>query len=68
MTNYSKKNINIFLFSIFLIFTIILIYLTGERAAFFLTILSITYLIVMINKYSKNIAITFFVSFYQLLL
>ena len=63
MTNYSKKNINIFLFSIFLIFTIILIYLTGERAAFFLTILSITYLIVMINKYSKNIAITFFVSF-----
>ena len=55
LTNYSNKNLNIYLFTILVFLTFILIYLTGERAAFFLTIMSITYLIVMVNKYTKNI-------------
>ena len=53
LTNYSKKNVNLFFFYFVIIFSIILIYLTGERAAFLLTIMSITYLTVMLNQHSK---------------
>ena len=62
LTNYSNKNLNIYLFTILVFLTFILIYLTGERAAFFLTIMSITYLIVMVNKYTKNIIVIFLIS------
>ncbi len=65
LTNYSKKNVNIYLFYSITILAIILIYLTGERTAFLLTIMSITYLTIMINQYSKNFLtisiITFFI-------
>lgn len=62
LTNYSNKNINLYLFALLIILTVVLIYLTGERAAFFLTLMSIVYLIVMINIYSKKFAIIFFIS------
>ena len=52
LTNYSNKNLNIYLFTILVFLTFILIYLTGELA-FLLTIMSITYITIMINRYSK---------------
>ena len=68
LTNYSKKKISIFIFYIVIILSITLIYLTGERAAFLLTIMSITYITVMINRYSKNFIIISAVSFFIILI
>ena len=63
LTSYSKKKNNIFIFYTFIVLSIILIYLTGERAAFLLTIMSITYITIMVNRYSKifiNISVVSF--------
>ena len=68
LTNYSKKKINIFIFYIVIILSITLIYLTGERAAFLLTVMSITYITIMINRYSKNFIIISTVSFLIILI
>ena len=65
-SNYSQKKINIYIFIIFIIFSITLIYLSGERTAFFLTVMSIIYLVVMINKYSKYFLIASILSFFVL--
>jgi len=54
LNKYKIKNIYNKLFYLLAILSIVLIYLTGERAAFLLSIMSIIYLIVMINKFSKN--------------
>ena len=54
LNKYKTKNIYNKLFYLLAILSIVLIYLTGERAAFLLSIMSIIYLIVMINKFSKN--------------
>ena len=54
LSKFSKKNINLYLFLLLTITTIVLIYLSGERTAFLLTLMSITYIFVMINKYSKH--------------
>ena len=66
LTNYPKKNVNLFFFYFVIIFSIILIYLTGERAAFLLTIMSITYLTVMLNQYSKFFLIISIVAFFAI--
>ena len=65
-SNYSQKKINIYISIIFIIFSITLIYLSGERTAFFLTVMSIIYLVVMINKYSKYFLIASILSFFVL--
>ena len=49
-----KKNLNIILL-IFVIFTSVIIFLSGERAAFLFVILTFFYLIFMPNKFPKNI-------------
>ncbi len=54
LSKFSKKNSNLHLFFLLTIFSIILIYLSGERTAFLLTLMSISYIFVMINKYSKH--------------
>jgi len=65
-SNYSQKKINIYISIIFIIFSITLIYLSGERTAFFLTVMSIIYLVVMINKYSRYFLIASILSFFVL--
>ena len=65
-SNYSQKKINIYISIIFIIFSITLIYLSGERTAFFLTVMSIIYLVVMINKYSKYFLIASILSSFVL--
>ena len=53
LSQYSrKKNLNIILL-IFVIFTSVIIFLSGERAAFLFVILTFFYLIFMPNKFSK---------------
>ena len=63
LSKFSKKNINLYLFLLLTITTIVLIYLSGERTAFLLTLMSITYIFVMINKYSKHFLFITIVSF-----
>ena len=63
LTDFHKKIINTYSLYLIVIFSIILIYLTGERAAFLLTVMSITYLIVVLNKYSKYFFIISIISF-----
>jgi len=53
LTKFSKQNNAIFLFFLLVLFTLLAIFLSGERASFFLSILLVVYLIVMINKFSK---------------
>jgi O-antigen ligase len=65
-SNYSQNKINTYIAIIFIIFSITLIYLSGERTAFFLVIMSIIYLVVMINKYSKYFLIASILSFFVL--
>ena len=53
LTKFSKQNNTIFLFFLLVLFTLLAIFLSGERASFFLSILLVVYLIIMINKFSK---------------
>jgi O-antigen ligase len=53
LTKFSKQNNAIFLFFLLVLFTLLAIFLSGERASFFLSILLVVYLIIMINKFSK---------------
>ena len=53
LSNFKKKKINVILFSVTIISTFVIIFLSAERAAFLLAALSIIYLIVMINNFSK---------------
>ncbi len=59
LTKYSKLKKNQIFFSIFIIITSVIIYLSGERAAFLFVLFTFLYLIVMLNKYSKHIIILF---------
>ncbi len=67
LTNYSKDKINTYIFFGVIFLSITLIYLTGERAAFLLTIMSMTYITIMINKYSKNFIIISIFTFFIIL-
>ena len=62
LTNYSKNKIILNIFFLFIILSIILIYVTGERASFLLSVMSITYIFVMLNKYSKDFLIILIIS------
>ena len=53
LTKFSKKNYIVLLFFTFILLTFFAIFLSGERASFFLSILFLIYLMVMINKFSK---------------
>ena len=53
LTKFSEQNNTIFLFFTFVLFTLLAIFLSGERASFFLSILLVVYLIIMLNKFSK---------------
>jgi len=53
LTKFSKKNSIILLFFSFVLLALLAIFLSGERASFFLSILFLIYLIVMVNKFSK---------------
>ena len=64
LTKFSKNNSLIFIFFFFILTTFLAIFLSGERASFFLSILFLMYLIFMINKYSKY----FFLCFVSLLI
>ena len=62
LTDYSNKKISLYFFSLLIIFAIILTYLSGERTAFLLTLMSITYIFFMINKYSKHFLLIILIS------
>ena len=64
LTKFSRKNSSILLFFFLTLLTLLAIFLSGERASFFLSILFLTYLIVMVNKFSKY----FFLCFVSLLI
>ena len=53
LTKFSKDYPLIFLFFSIVLFALVAIFLSGERASFFLSILFLIYLIVMVNKFSK---------------
>ena len=55
LTSFVNKKHNVFFFLIVIILSIALIFLSGERTAFFLTILSLVYIILMPNEHSKKI-------------
>tara|TARA_B100001175_G_C19503364_1_gene639475 strand:- start:1982 stop:2989 length:1008 start_codon:yes stop_codon:yes gene_type:complete len=59
LTKYSKIKKNQIFFSIFIILTSLIIYLSGERAAFLFVIFTFFNLIIIFNKYSKYIIILF---------
>lgn len=59
LTNFSKVKKYQISFSFFIIITSVIIYLSGERAAFIFVILTFLYLIIMVNEYSKYITILF---------
>ena len=61
LSNFSKKKDSIFLFWFLIIFTVLAIFLSAERAAFFLSILSFIYLIIMLNRFSKYFLLIFFI-------
>ena len=68
LTNYSKNKTILNIFFLFIILSIVLIYVTGERASFLLSVMSITYIFVMWNKYSKKFLIILIISSFILLL
>ena len=64
LTKFSKNNSLILIFFFFILITFLVIFLSGERTSFFLSILFLIYLIFMINKFSKY----FFLCFVSLLI
>ena len=61
--NLERKGYNFYFFWFLILMTILIIFLSAERAAFFLTVLSCVYLIIMINKFSKYFLIIFSTAF-----
>lgn len=59
LNEFSKYKKNQLFFSIFIIFTSVVIFLSGERAAFLFVILTFFYLTFMFNKYSKYLFVIF---------
>jgi len=53
LTKFSKNYPPILLFSSIVLLALVAIFLSGERASFFLSILFLIYLVVMVNKFSK---------------
>ena len=64
LTKFSKNNSLILIFFFIILTTFLVIFLSGERASFFLSILFLMYLIFMVNKFSKY----FFLCFVTLLI
>ena len=63
LTKFSKNNSFILIFFFFILTILLAIFLSGERASFFLSILFLMYLIFMINKFSKYFSLCFVLLF-----
>jgi O-antigen ligase len=60
--NYNFEKKTLIIFFILLILTDVLIFITGERTAFGLLLISTLFIIILISKYKKIRIITFFIS------
>ena len=59
----TEKKFNIFFSSILVVSTFILVFLSGERLAFFILLFCLAYIFIQLSKYRKKIFITFIVLF-----
>ena len=53
LTKFSKNYFALLSFFSIVLFALLVIFLSGERASFFLSVLFLIYLVVMVNKFSK---------------